>query len=67
MTKESVPVTKEKEIYNTSYIDKNLSTICVVDKNVVSSTEWSEVTISVSDATAKGAFEVFKQVLKELE
>ena len=67
MTKESTPVTKEKEIYNTSYIDKNLSTICVVDKNVVSSTEWSEVTISVSDATAKGAFEVFKQVLKELE
>ena len=62
MTKESAPVTKEitKEI-------QGIPTISFGNKNVRSSLDWDETTISVSDTTANGALDVFKQVIKELE
>jgi hypothetical protein len=57
---------KEKEIYNTTFVDKNLPTIYFESKNVKSMTEWDEVSISVSDTSAKGALDVFKKVLEEI-
>jgi hypothetical protein len=60
-------LTKEKEVYNTAVVDKNLPTICFESKNVESMTEWDEIAISVSDTSAKGALEVFKKVIKELD
>lgn len=68
MSKKEVEVTltKEKEIYNTALINKNIPTISFESKNVRSSLDWDEVTISVSDATAEGALKVFKEVIKDL-
>lgn len=65
--KKEIPLTREKEIYNTSYVDKNLPTICFESKNVESMTEWNEIAISVSDTTAKGALDIFKKVMKEID
>ncbi|MBE3094322.1 MAG: hypothetical protein IMZ52_04765 [Actinobacteria bacterium] len=73
MTKKiEIPLTKEKEIYNTALIDKQvidrqIPTISFESKNVRSSLDWDELTVSVSDATAKGALDVFKQVMNELK
>lgn len=67
MTKKEVPLTKEKEIYNTSLIDKQIPTIVFCNKNVRSSLDWDEISISVSDATAKGAFDVFQKIMSEIK
>jgi len=65
--KESVPLTKEKEVYNTQQKEvAGLPTITVMDREVKSMSEWSELSISVSDATAKGALDVFKNVVQTL-
>lgn len=64
--KKEIPLTKEKEIYLKEFVDKSLPTIVFESKNVESLTDWDEIKISVSDATGKGALEVFKNVLSEL-
>jgi len=60
-------VTKEKEIYNTALVDKNIPTITFESKVVDSLADWEEIKVSVSDATANGALKVFREVIKELE
>jgi len=66
MPKKEEVLVKEKEIYNTSLIDKNLPTIKFSSKNVQSLTDWDEIEVSVSDASGKEALKVFKDVLSEL-
>ena len=62
-----VPLTKEKEVYNIQQKEvTGLPTITIVDKQVKSMTEWDEISISISDATAKGALDVFKNVVQTL-
>jgi len=60
-------VTKEKEIYNTALVDKNIPTITFESKVVDSLADWEEIKVSVSDATANGALKVFREVIKDLE
>ena len=66
MPKKEEVMVKEKEIYNTSLIDKNLPTIKFSSKNVESSLDWDEIEVSVSDASGKEALGVFRSVLSEL-
>jgi hypothetical protein len=58
---------KEKEIHNTQFVDKELPTITIIERNCDSMTDWSELTVSVSDVTAEGAYVVFKKVMKSID
>ena len=56
---------KEKEIYNTEYIEKDLPTIYYHKHDIKSYTQGIELTISVSDKSSKIALDTFKK-LKEV-
>ena len=63
MVKKETTLTKEKETIKEV---QGIPTISFESKNVSSMTEWNEMNISVSDATAQGALDVFKEVIKNL-
>ena len=54
---------KEKEVFNTAYIDKELPTIEYSNKGMQSLTEGGEIFIKVSDIHIETAFIVFKKIL----
>ena len=67
MTTKPTVLNKEKEVYNTQAKEiTGLPTITIIDREVKGTMDWAELSISVSDTTAKGALVVFKDVAKQL-
>lgn len=65
-TSQNKPTSTIKEVYNTQLVDKQIPTIIFSTKNVESVYDWDEITISVSDTTAEGAYNVFKKVISNI-
>lgn len=65
-TSQNKPTSTIKEVYNTQLVDKQIPTIIFSTKNVESVYDWDEITISVSDITAEGAYNVFKKVIDDI-
>ena len=63
MAEETQPIKeKEKEIFNTTYIDKEIPTVYYKKKIVKSMTEWEEDVIQVSGKSSEEAYNVFKKI-----